>query len=238
MSDPIQEKREIEQSEARHKAAKIVTGLIPGGASAYELFTTLVQPLHEKRRDEWIRDITLRLSKLEEKGKINLKELKENEEFNTVITKATLLAQQNHQEEKIEALKAIVVNSSLELSQDKEMFDWANHFLKVIERISPFHILLLNTFYAPGDVARENKTDFPDEYKTLSSREVFFTIFPQYKARTKLISQCWKELYDLGFLNKRSIEGGQHKSGELMKMTTDFGDKFLRMIKSDELISD
>lgn len=236
MSD-LREKREIAQSEARDLTGKIIAGTL-GLGPAYDLITTLVVPLHKKKQKEFVQDLAIRLKKLEDQGHINFEKLAQNEEFNTIITKAILLAQQNHQKEKIEALKGIVINSSHELSQDKEMFDWADHFLKVVERISPFHILLLKTFYAPGDAARENQTNFPDEYKRLSSRDVFFTIFPQYKIRAKLIGQCWKELYDLGFVALEHFENAEHKSGELKKLTTDFGDKFLNMISSDELITD
>lgn len=44
------QKREIAQSEARDRTANIISGLVPGGSSIYELFTALVQPLHFKRR--------------------------------------------------------------------------------------------------------------------------------------------------------------------------------------------
>src|SRR5690554_2930058 len=113
MASP-QEKREIARSEARDKTAKIISGLIPGGSSAYELFTALVQPLHVQRREEWIEDVTRRLHKLEQEEKIDLKTLSESEEFNTIITRSTLLAIQTHQEKKKKALSKIVTNSSLE----------------------------------------------------------------------------------------------------------------------------
>jgi hypothetical protein len=48
MPDP-KEKREIEQSEARDKFAKVLAGMVPLGSSAYELITTIVVPLHDKK---------------------------------------------------------------------------------------------------------------------------------------------------------------------------------------------
>ncbi|SMO38549.1 hypothetical protein [Fodinibius sediminis] len=115
------------------------------------------------------------------------------------------------------------------------MFDWADHFLNVIERISPFHILLLKTFQSPEDIVREKGIDLGSEFNSLQSKDVFFDIYPEYRDRAKLITQCWKELYELGFVAFESFEDGRHMPGKLNKLTTDFGNKFLDMISSDEL---
>ncbi|NGP89687.1 hypothetical protein [Fodinibius halophilus] len=237
MVQSIREKRRVERSERYHKTAEAFLGCIPYGSSAYSFFTTLFKPLYQKRREDWVKDIIIRLNKLENEGRIDLDELAENEEFNTLVIKATRLAEENHQKEKVEALKGIVINSSLELLQDKEMFDWANHFLKIIETISPFHILLLKTFQAPGDIVRVKSIDLGSEFNSLQTKTVFFAIYPEYRDRAKLITQCWKELHDLGFVAFESFEDGGHMPGQLNKLTTDFGDKFLRMIRSDELTS-
>lgn len=49
-SENIHNKREIEQSEARDKLAKVLAGMVPLGSSAYELITTIVVPLHKKKK--------------------------------------------------------------------------------------------------------------------------------------------------------------------------------------------
>jgi len=96
----LREKSEILQSEARDLTGKIIAGTL-GLGPAYDLITTLVVPLHKKKQKNFIQDLAIRLKKLESQGKIDFDELAQNEEFNTIITKAILLAQQNHQKEKL-----------------------------------------------------------------------------------------------------------------------------------------
>ena len=239
--DKIRDKREIAQSEAWDKTAKIISGLVPSGTAAYELLTTIVAPLHEKKRQEFINDLAHRIYKLESAGKIDIQQLAESEEFNTIITKAILLAQQNHQKEKTEAFRNIVLNSIEWLSNGEPIFDWSHKFLMVVDEISPLHILLLETFQNPEKAAREQNVNF-DEMVSASNKEVFFKIYPDLKDRSALANQCWKELYSYGFVvtdefeDFRNIEvmAYMHNHGKLISHTTDFGNKFLRMIEERE----
>lgn len=232
-SNELKEKREIAQSEALDKTAKIIAGMFPMGSAAYEVITTIVVPLHEKKKREFINDLASRLKRLEENDKIDFDELSENEEFNTIITKAILLAQQNHQKQKLEALRAIVVNSALNLNDSTDMFDWAERFLYIVDRISPFHILLLKTFKSPA-VSVENKSADLKRESMMSSKELFFMIYPEHKDRVMLISQCWNELINFGLVNDQSFEKIIHTHNLLKKLTNDFGDKFLGMIEAEE----
>lgn len=240
MSDPKQ-KREIAQSEARDKTVKIISSFVPGGTAAYELITTLVVPLHEKKKREFINDLAIRLKKLEDQGHIDFEELAQNEEFNTIITKAILLAQQNHQKEKLEAFRNIVLNCTEWLSKGEPIFNWSHKFLMIVDQISPLHILLLKTFQNPAKAAREHNVNF-DEMVSASNKEVFFKIYPDLKDRSALANQCWKELHSFGFValnNFTKSEGTEslpylHNHGKLLSQTTDFGNKFLDMIRYSE----
>ena len=162
MSNSLNEKREIVQSKARDKTAKIIAGLVPMGSAAYELITTIVVPLHEKKKREFLNDLADRLKKLEEKGKIDFQELADSEKFNTIITKAILLAQQNHQEEKLEALKSFVINYAGGVDSEIIEYDHVEYFLSFIERLNPFHIILLKIFQDPKnfDKSRLEKIDY------------------------------------------------------------------------------
>jgi hypothetical protein len=52
-------KEEITQSEARDKLAKMLSGMVPLESSVYELITTIVVPLHEKKKREFLNDLDL-----------------------------------------------------------------------------------------------------------------------------------------------------------------------------------
>lgn len=238
MNDP-KEKREILQSEARNKTAKIIAGLFPVGGAAYEVITTIVVPLHEKKKREFINDLAIRLKRLEEQGLVDYEELAQNEEFNTIITKAILLAQQNHQEEKLKALRAIAINSALNVNKPSKMFDWAVHFLHILDRISPMHILLLKTFRNPYSAVEKKQVDL-SEKGLYRNDEIFFRLYPELKDRAALINQCWNELVSYGFIIDEHFGLGtgkshsMHTDEKILPKSTDFGNKFLDMIESDE----
>ncbi len=232
MNDP-KEKREIERSEALHKTAKIVSGLLPGGGSAYELFTALVKPLHEKRFEEWIREVTLRLHKLEQEEKINLEELAESEEFNTIITKATILAQQTHQTEKIEMLRNVVINFAKGVNSDALEYELMDYFLLIIERINPFHIMLLKTFQDPQNYNKARWKNIDYEVK-VHLVDLFLSMYPELGKKVDIVMQAWKDLYNYGFVDLPTMKSVKHTKFSLKKLTTDFGDQFLHVIESEE----
>lgn len=229
----LREKREIAQSEALDKSAKIVSGLVPGGTSIYELFTALVTPLHVKRKEGWVREVTMRLHKLETEGKINMEELSRNEEFNTVITKATLLAQQNHQKEKIEALRNMVLNFAKGVDSDVLVYDQMDYYLSMIERMNPFHIMLLKIFQDPQnfDKPRWEKIDYEVKVHLI---DLFLSLYPELGKKVDIVMQAWKDLYNYGFVDLPTMKSVKHTKFSLKKLTTDFGDQFLNMIVSEE----
>lgn len=235
------QKREIERSEEKHLAAKIKSSLIPAGATFFELFTALVQPLHVERRNEWLNLLMYDLVRREEDGLVSLKALSKNEEFVTIISKATLLAQQNHQKEKLEAFRNIVLNSTKWLSKGEPIFDWSHKFLIIVDQISPLHILLLKTFQNPA-IAIQDKRARLKKRAGFNNADVFFKLYPELKSRSALAAHCWKELYNFGFVGSREffeikdIEDMKymHTHDCFVPQTTDFGNKFLDMITNKE----
>ena len=234
------EKRVIAQSEALDKTAKIVSGLVPGGASAYELFTALVAPLHVKRKEGWVREVTMRLHKLETEGKIKMEELSRNEEFNTIITKATLLAQQTHQKEKVEALRNIVQNAAIKLPSSVMYFDMMDYFLSILDRINPIQILLLKLYKDPQTAALEKNIDltpFKDSNSSLDGSEIknlFYLIHPELKEKDELVIYSWKELIRVGFVKSDPINKRVPNSSILKVRTRKLGEQFLEMIEGRE----
>lgn len=229
MLDP-KEKREIEQSEARDKLAKVLSGIVPLGSSAYELITTIVVPLHEKKKREFLNDLAGRLKKLEDEGKIDYEELAESEEFNTIITKAILLAQQNHQEEKLEALRNVVLNATIKLPKEVAEFDDLNYFLRIIEDITPLHILLLKTFQDPQSEANKRGVEIGNMMSS-SSKNTLFKIYPDLKPKGNFIKIYWKELYEYSLVETDTLYAMVTGKAVLNPLTTPLGNKFLEMIE-------
>lgn len=235
----LRQKREIENSEAKDKTGKLISsaaGFVSGLpiGEAYDRFTTIFPPKYVKRRDEWLSILMFDFIQREEKGLLTMEDLADNEEFVTIVTKATLLAQQNHQKEKINAFRAIVNNSVEWLQNGNKLFDWAEYFLRVVDELSPLHLLILNVFHAPKSKEQELGKDL-SSYSKMSSHTLFCELYPNLKDRSSLIKQCWKDLYRYGFVKNDDMTVGIHGDGKYQKLTNDFGDKFLDMITYKEL---
>ncbi|NBC04556.1 MAG: hypothetical protein GVY20_12735 [Bacteroidetes bacterium] len=227
------QKREIERNEAKHKAWKLKSSLVPGGAKAYDLFTVMVQPFYEKRKDEWIHLLMNDLARREEGGLISLEALSKNEEFITIVTKATLLAQQNHQKEKLEALRNLVLNVATKLQKESIEYDLTTYFLSILDRITPIHIALLNTFHDPDKVIEERKVDLSSIHDC-SQKRVFLKIYPELRKKAELIDLYWDELASFGLVTKDSIRDLSSIGGSLNELSTKLGGQFLEMIKNQE----
>lgn len=228
MNDP-KEKREIAQSEARDKTSKIISSFVPGGTAAYELLTTLVVPLHEKKKREFINDLAIRLKKLEDQGEVDFEELAQNEEFNTIITKAILLAQQNHQKEKLEALRNVVINSVTKLPKEVIEFDEVDYFLSILERINPIHLTLLDTFNNPKKVIEDKGVDL-SMIHTSSLKSIFLKIHPRLSRKSQIIDICWNDLNNFGLVEGESLNTISSMGGRVDARSTELGGLFLEMI--------
>ncbi|MEO9884325.1 MAG: hypothetical protein ABJR05_11085 [Balneola sp.] len=225
------EKREASESEAKHKTARIVTSLIPFGSTVYELFTAISQPLYEKRIEEWRTKVALRLIELEQEQKVNIKELSENDEFVSLLTKASLDAIQFHQQEKLKVLKAIVINSALEINSGTLDYEEQNMFLRIVDRIDATQFIMLKMFYKPNDYLNAiGKSEFINTTDRIAT--LFRNAYPDLKDEIDLLSQMWVELNSFGlvsspiFANQFSINPVTSKSNVI----TSFGERFLEVI--------
>lgn len=236
MSEKLQRKREIEQSEVRDKLAKVLAGMVPLGSSVYELLTTIVVPLHEKKKREFLSDLADRLKKLEDEGRIDYEELAESEEFNTIITKAILLAQQNHQEEKLEALKNLVLNASEKLLNEAIEFDEVDFFLSVMNSMNSIHIFLIKFLNKPGSSAQEKGIFLTPQKKSelkdvdTEFKKLFFSIHPEFKEKEALVEFSWNELNRMGLAKRISFNSIISDVDYGQSALTELGLKFLEFI--------
>lgn len=227
MSD-LKKKRETERSEVRHKTAKIISGFFPGGSSVYEIFTAIIQPLHEQRKDDWVKNVTLRLQKLEQEKSINLKDLAVNKEFNTIITRATLLALQTHIEEKRRALQSIVVDTSEKVNSDDFDFDLTNSILTILERFGPLHIYLLKIIskLKDYDMGISGK---PNELKS----DIVYKIDNTLVDKEAIVNLCWVDLLNAGLVHQNSRRGMQDIEFGINPRLTPIGRKLMEYIQGE-----
>lgn len=246
-SDDLRNSREISRSEVLDKTAKVLSSFVPGGSAAYELITTIVVPLHEKRKREFIEDLANRIYKLEQKGKVNIQQLSESEEFNTVITKALLLAQQNHEIEKIEYLKLLVLKSGILINKKELNYDTVQVYLKIVDQISGSQFKILKLLKNPEKALMQ--VDTKALKKFIFIPQIFMAAYPEITKSHHSIELLWKDLFKIGLINTEDyhskvsfnveqISASNIKNASLIKaegfnILTSLGKDFLNFVDRD-----
>jgi len=154
----ITKKPKRKASDVVHTLAKAGLSAIPiVGGPASEVFSLVVTPSLEKRRDKWIESIAEALKLLEQKVKgFKIENLKDNEAFVSVVMQASQAAMRTHQEEKLEALRNAVLNSALRDSLEENL---RLIFLNHVDYFTPLHLLLLRL------ISEATKKTFVDRNK-------------------------------------------------------------------------
>ena len=164
-----------------HSIVRAGLGAIPfGGTAAIEIFSKVILPPIEKRRYEWAELIGKRLKMLEDKGILNIEDLKKNDKFITTVMHASQAAIRNHQKEKIEALRNAIINSALPNSPDENL---QLLFLNLIDTFSPWHLRVLDYFkddYCEIDIKNFHSSVIEHlltKFTTFESKRQFNPIF-------------------------------------------------------------
>ena len=127
-------------ADTKHRVKKSLLSFLPGAVELYEYFVT--SPL-EKRLDEWMMNIGEAIELLHQNLGLELENLQSNEKFVTVVIQTTRVASQNHQKEKLLALRNAIVSSVYyqDISEDLQLI-----YIRFIDELTPSHLLLLKFF--------------------------------------------------------------------------------------------
>lgn len=224
----MKEKPQKTSFDLAHSIAKAGISAIPLiGGSAAEIFAYIITSPLEKRRDEWIESIANKLLELESKiEEFRLSELSRNEEFITTLIYTSQVALRNHQNEKLEALKNIVLNEALliNIEQDKRLM-----FIKFIDDLTPSHIRLLLFLNDPKVWAINNNIEYPNWTMGGVATAIEFAI-DEFKGNRDFYDQLGKDLYARGLLISGSFHGTVTGDTILAKHTTSLGENFINYI--------
>ncbi len=227
-------KQDLEPSagDYTHTGVRAVLSLVPVlGGPLVEFFSMVVAPPLERRRDEWFVGIYSRLKKVESQVKgFKIKKLAKNEEFISTLLYATQVAMRTHHEEKLEALRNIVVNSSLCITAGE---NFHLIFMNMIDRYTPLHILILRFIENPCifiPTYRGMKTDelsFADDL-----RDAFRSTFPELHIIDEYYEQIIRDLTSDGLIK---LEKVLYRDKYLKPKITVLGGEFLTVIRAPEL---
>lgn len=210
------------RGDSAYALAKAGLSTIPiFGGPAVELFQHFFQPPLEKRRTEWMNNVGEMLADLESRG-LDLKNLRENEEFVTAVTHATQLALRTHQKAKLAALRAALKNIASGRSPDeiKQHF-----FFGFVESLTETHLRILKVFQHPEP---------PEGISMAGLTSVLEHNFPELKGMRDVYLQLWRDLSSRGLVNTDSLNVTMSLAGLREKRTTQLADEFLSFITADD----
>ena len=143
-----------------HTVARTIISSVPeyGGAAA-EIFNMIIAPPLEKRRDEWMREISDVLQDLEKNvSGFTVEALSTNDAFIDLILQATQSALRTSSKEKRRALRNAVLNASLSSNPDIML---QQIFVNFLDSLTERHIQVLAMLAAPADWFRTTSKDWP-----------------------------------------------------------------------------
>ena len=200
-------------SDIAHTLAKVGISALTAGVGG-ELFSLVVIPSLEKRRDKWMESIAKSLKALEDKVEgFKIENLCENESFISTVMQASQAAIRNHQREKLEALKNTVLNAALPNAPEEDL---QLIFLEFIGDLTPLHLKVL--------------TFLDHQWMTYQKLEENFSQLTKHQS---LCDTIVRDLYSRGLTDLRPTSDA---AGSVIVRrehnTTDLGRAFLKFITS------
>jgi hypothetical protein len=179
---------------------KGAVGAVPvAGSFLAEIVGVLYRQPIDKRREEWLRDVASALNEIRAKQEdLSPEKLAQNEEFTTVLHRATESAVRTHEASKRRMLRNALVSSALPSPPDldKQLF-----FLRLVEELTPNQVLVL-AFYADpkGWFARRDRK--PQEFYSAGRDAALEQAYPGLKE-----TPHFQELV-IADLERRALLGG------------------------------
>lgn len=222
----------LTRKDIAHSLVKGGFGAIPIiGSLAAEIFGLVVTPPLDKRRAEWMNEVTEKLKELENKKVIDFEELQSNEQFIDVVLQATSYALKTSEKEKIRAFRNAILNTATGDSPNKTV---SQIFLNQLDRFTVWHIKILNFIDSPRQwFKRFDK--IPPNYMSGSISSVLEEAYPELKNQDALVEIIWNDLLTAGFHKTSGLNSMMIGDGVLSDRTTDLGKEFIAFItKEDE----
>lgn len=212
-----------------HAVVRSGLGAIPfAGQTAIELFSAVVTPPLEKRRDEWMLNVGEMLGKLSEERKVNIKELQENDAFIDILMDASQAAIRNSNVEKREALRNAVLNAALNQTLEEAL---QHMFIRWVDEFTFWHLRILKLFRNPKAWAEQNGHKFPSYAAGGGLDKMLESAYPELKNKSEFYNQIWKDMHQRGLLTTNSLQGLMTKSGLFSNRASDLGKQFLNFIE-------
>jgi hypothetical protein len=215
------------RDDAAHAIGRGLLSLIPYlGGPAVELFSALVTPPLERRRQEWMEKIGAALQDLHEVAQIDIDALARDEGFIDTLLVASQAAMRTSQEEKLESLKNAVLHTALPDPPDQAL---RQIFLSLVDEFTEWHLRLLKLFQDPRAWAESRGHTFSS---VNSLTGILESAYPELQGERAFYDLVFGGLVTRGLTNTGSLQGMITPQGTLESRLTEIGNQFLAFIDS------
>lgn len=216
--------------DATHTAARALISTIPGvGGTAAQLFSAIVLPPLERRRNEWFESVADRLEELEKRvNGFSISALSENEEFITTLMHATTTALKNHHKVKLDMLRNAVLNvaAGRKIEDSVQLI-----FLRLMDELTPWHLHLLKFFENPRKYGEALGITYPTWTGGGPSLVLEHT-FGELKGKRDFYDQIARDLYNRGLLTSADLHITMTGNGMFGGRASELGRSFLAFVTS------
>ena len=175
-----------------HRIIRTILGASPFlSGTAVEMFNALVIPPIEKRKAAWVQEVGKSLNDLLEKNVVTFEELENNEQLFDVLINASQAALKTHRKEKLKALRNAVLNTAINPCSNEDELE---HFLLLIDYLSPIHLKIMNFFSGIYAGPKSGKELLPKHFGDWKERKDFYT-------------QTWNDLIARGLIIETPNKG-------------------------------
>jgi hypothetical protein len=154
-----------------------------------------------------------------------IEDLSKDDAFVTVMLNATAAAMRTHQKEKLEALRAAVVNTAMGLAPDEHT---QLTFIRFVDELTALHLRILSYGSNPIGWLERHQIPKPDIYMGARSA-ILEAALPELRSRGDVYNQAINDLSARGLLSG-SFSGMVSQQGLYDKLTSPLGDRFLAFI--------
>ncbi|TLF44741.1 hypothetical protein [Maribacter aurantiacus] len=218
----------LEQSQLADNVKNIFTTLLSAtvvGGPFANLINSYIPSRRFLRLENFVNDLAVKIQEV--KDDINVNYI-ETEEFSFLFEQSIKSVSENYQKEKLEAYKAILINSLLPNEYNEEQKEF---YLNLVGSLTVIHLKILN--FAQDTFAYLRKNEIEPKSITGSLENSLKQIFSDYDFNT--IIMAINDLYQYGLVNidtsnirTMTVNRGMDIVGD--KRTTESGDKFVDFI--------
>ena len=203
-----------------------ILGAVPGAGAATPFLALVCSTPAQRRRDDYLQDMSDRLRALEDAGLLTRDDL-DSEDFITAVLRTVPAAMSTAAAEKRTALRNASLNTALGRQPSEDLFEM---FLRYVEELTPLHIKLLVLFDDPDGRCREAGLDFSGLLAG-SPWQIVCGFYPALTDEENVCSHAWSELNVRGLVNTDSLRSTMSGSGLMARRTSDLGQRFVQFIR-------